>query len=164
MSWRTVGSRFDDKVGDIAERATRQMTRRQAVRTAVIGGATGLGALTIGVEPALASCASNCGPTPRCSSCPSNGCPSGYSLCKGCSTCNCFNNYGYRCEWPSGYWIACNSLGHGYGYDICYDCISGGNCSGWCTCLSSCICCQCLAPADVIAEQKRIQHFAAAMN
>jgi hypothetical protein len=75
MSWRIFGSTFDDKVGDLAERAARRMTRRQAVRTAVLGSATGIGALTIGVQPALGSCVGNCGPTPRCSGCPGYGCP-----------------------------------------------------------------------------------------
>jgi len=164
MKLRGFGAKFDNTVGDLAERAARSMTRRQAVRTAIIGGATGIGALSVGVEPAWASCSSNCGPTPRCSGCPNNGCPSGYSLCKGCSSCGCFNKYGYRCEWPSGYWIACNSLGAGYGYEVCYDCIPGSNCSNWCTCLSGCLCCGCGSPQDVVAEQKRVQHLAAAMN
>lgn len=159
MRLTTLGTRLDTRVGDLAERASRGMTRRQVMRTAVVGGATGIASLSIGVNPALASCASNCGPTRRCSNCQSHNCPSGYSLCKGCSTCNCFNNQGYRCEYPSGYWIACSGLGRGYGYETCLDCIRGGNCSGWCTCLTACSCCQCQSPEDVVAEQKRMQHL-----
>lgn len=163
MRWNRVGANFDSKVGDLAERASRSVTRRHAVRMALVGGATGIAALTVGVDPALAdACTNNCGPTRRCSNCPSDGCPSGYSLCKGSMTGNCFNNQGYRCEWPSGYWQACNRLGQGYGSENCYDCIGPGGCADWCTCLSSCICCSCQDAADVLAEQMRVQQLVAA--
>jgi hypothetical protein len=165
MSWRTLGSTFDGAVGSLAERTARGLTRRQAVRTMVIGGASGIGALSIGVEPAWAdACTNNCGPTKRCSGCPGNGCPGGYSLCKGCSTCNCFNSQHYRCEWPSGSWMACSGLGRCRGgYEICYDCIGSGGCHNWCTCLSECLCCNCCTPDEVKAEQQAIQQQIAAM-
>jgi hypothetical protein len=158
MTWRHLGESFDARVGSMAERTARRMTRRNALRTAVVGGAAGIAAVTIGQMPASAnSCTSNCGPTPRCSGCPADGCPSGYSLCKGSTTSNCFNEQRYRCEWPSGQWVACTGLGHGYGYEICKDCKGPGGCTEWCTCLTNCICCQCLAPADFKAEQLRMQ-------
>lgn len=50
------------------------------------------------------------------------------------------------------------NLGKGLGYKVCYDCIGAKGCEGWCTCLSACICCRCVSPADVRAEQYRLQH------
>lgn len=162
MRLRTIGARFDSGVGELAERASRRVTRRQAVRTMLVGGATGVASLSVGVSVAEASCASNCGPTKRCNSCPEYSCPSGYSLCKGSSTGNCFNKQGYRCEWPSGYWLACNKLCRGYGYQNCLDCIGPGGCANWCTCLTATSCCGCSTASDVVAEQYRIQHLIAA--
>jgi hypothetical protein len=156
MWFSRLGSKLDERVGAMAEKTTRSVTRRHVLRTALVGGATGVGALSIGVDPALASCASNCGPTRRCSGCRRHKCPLGWSLCKGSSTNGCFNDQGYRCEWPAGYWVACNNLGHGYGARLCLDCING-NCATWCTCLTHCHCCGCTSAADVVAEQKRIQ-------
>jgi hypothetical protein len=161
MSKWNLGKRIDSGVAAATEKATRTMARRAVLRTAVTGGAISLGALAVGQAPAFATekCSQgiDCGPTRRCSGCPSTGCPSGYGLCKGSSTGICFNNQGWRCEWPSGEWIACNGAGRGNGYYICYDCKGPGGCAKWCTCLSACICCQCLTAADLVAEQKRIQ-------
>jgi hypothetical protein len=49
-------------------------------------------------------------------------------------------------------------LGKGLGYKVCYDCIGASGCKGWCTCLSDCICCGCASPAEIRAEQRRLQH------
>lgn len=161
-----MGEKLDTRVGSIAERINRRMTRRNALRTAVLGGAAGIASLALGQSPALAvTC--DCGPTYRCGHygypCPNTGCPSGYSLCKNSSTayCSCdqghYNRQGYCCEYSSGQWVACSGLGHGYGYELCYDCLGPGHCADWCTCLSTCICCQCLTPQDVRQEHKRLQ-------
>jgi hypothetical protein len=159
-----LGSQFDERISDIAERTTRRVSRRNALRAAVVGGTIGMAQLAMGQTPALAdACTNNCGPTRRCSGCPAAGCPSGYSLCYGSGSSNCFNDQGYRCEWPAGEWTACTGLGRfGHGIEICYDCIHGSTgsdaaCDGWCTCLSQCICCNCTSPADVKAEQRRLQ-------
>jgi hypothetical protein len=160
MTWRKLGPDFDTRVANLAERTTRRLTRRDALRAGVMGGAAGIAALTLGQSPASAK-ACDCGRTPRCNGCGSNGCPSGYSLCKGSKTSHCFNNQGYRCEWVGGSWIACTGQGRGHGYFICRDCKGSGGCATWCTCLSTCICCQCLTSEDVRAEQKRLQELGA---
>jgi hypothetical protein len=157
MSWKQAGERFDARIGDLTERAARRVSRRGALRGVLLGGTTGLAALAVGERPALAADC-QCGPTRRCSSgCPGVGCPSGYELCKGSPSSDCFNSQGYRCEWPQGTWIACMGAGKGYGYRVCYDCIGAAGCEGWCTCLSECICCRCETAADVRAEQRRLQ-------
>jgi hypothetical protein len=151
-------SRNPGKPGSLTERVARRMSRRDALRRVVMGGTTGLAALAVGNSPAQAqTCA--CGPTQRCAKCPDVGCPSGYYLCKGSYSSDCFNAQGYRCEWPSGNWIACMGLGKGLGYKVCYDCIGPSGCEGWCTCLTKCICCNCDSPADIRAEQQRLQHL-----
>ncbi|HBW18397.1 MAG: hypothetical protein ACLPN6_05645 [Streptosporangiaceae bacterium] len=156
MSWTGLGGSLDARVGALAERAMRRISRRDALRGAVVGGTAGLAALTLGERPALAeSC--DCGPTRRCAGCPDIGCPGGYSLCKGSFSSDCFNGQGYRCEWPQGTWIACMNAGKGYGYKVCYDCINHAGCKDWCTCLSECICCDCASVRDIRAEQHRLQ-------
>ena len=156
MSWKRAGDRFDERVGDLAERIARRVSRRDAVRGALLGGATGLAAIALGESPAQAQ-ACMCGPTRRCSGCPDTGCPHGYHLCKGSFTSDCFNDQGYRCEWPQGYWIACMGKGSGLGYKVCYDCKNKAGCSEWCTCLSKCVCCDCETALDVSNEQHRLQ-------
>jgi hypothetical protein len=156
VSWRQAGERFDARIGDLAERAVRRVSRRNALRGVLLSGTAGLAALAAGERPALAA-GCTCGPTPRCSGCREVGCPHGYELCKGSLTSDCFNKEGYRCEWPQGTWIACMGTGKGYGYRVCYDCIGASGCTDWCTCLSDCICCNCETVADVRAEQRRIQ-------
>jgi hypothetical protein len=157
MSRRRSRASLDDRIAAVTERVARTVSRRDALRRVVVGGTTGLAALAIGSSPALAvTCV--CGPTRRCSNCPAVGCPPRHHLCKGSFTSKCFNDQGYRCEWPSGSWIACTGLGKGLGYKVCYDCIGPGGCRKWCTCLSACICCGCASPADIRAEQHRLQH------
>ena len=146
----------DDRVGELAERIARTVNRRDVLRRVIVG-ATGLAALAAGARPAEAS-ACICGPTRRCSGCPDVGCPPKHHLCKGSFTGNCFNVQGYRCEWPSGSWIACTNLGRGLGYRVCYDCIGASGCKHWCTCLSACICCHCAGAADVRAERRRLEN------
>jgi hypothetical protein len=161
MTWRQLGSAFDARISQMTERATRRMSRRNVLRTAFVGGAASIAAISIGETPALAldsQCAANCGPTRRCTAeCHRHGCPNGYMRCKGSFTSNCFNNQGYRCEWPTGQWIACTGLGHGNGYKICKDCIGPGGCPDWCTCLTTCLCCHCTTAADFKKEQQRVQ-------
>jgi hypothetical protein len=156
MSWKRACDRFDARVGDMAERIARRVSRRDAVRGALLGGATGLAAIALGESPAQAQTCM-CGPTRRCSGCPDVGCPHGYRLCKGSFTSDCFNNQGYRCEWPQGLWIACMGKGKGLGYRVCYDCINKEGCSKWCTCQSRCVCCDCETADDVRREQHRLQ-------
>jgi hypothetical protein len=156
MSRTRVPASFDARIGAIAERVVRKLSRRDALRGVVVGGTAGLAALALGERPAWAQ-ECDCGPTRRCDGCPGVGCPPGYHLCKGSYHGNCFNSQGYRCEWPSGFWIACMNLGGGLGYKICYDCINHTGCPNWCTCLSTCICCHCRDARDVRAEQHRLQ-------
>ena len=156
------GARLDARIGGAAERAARRLSRRDALRGAVVGGTAGLAALSLGQRPALAEAeVCTCGPTRRCSGCPGTGCPPGMRLCKGSASSSCFNNQGYRCEWPNGTWIACMNMGTGYGYKVCYDCIGKAGCRDWCTCLSQCICCRCQTVADLRAEQHRIESASA---
>lgn len=154
MNWLR---KADDRVGHMTEHAYRKLGRCAMVRGALVSGVAGIAALAVGERPAAATTC-DCGPTSRCSGCAAFGCPSGYSLCTGCSTCSCFNNQGFRCEWPSGSWVACTGLGVcGNGYEICRDCIGGSGCAGWCTCLSDCVACNACTEQQVRAEQQRIQ-------
>jgi hypothetical protein len=157
MGWTRWGTRLDARIGGVAERAARRLSRRDALRGAMVGGTAGIAALSLGQRPAEAAQVCHCGPTRRCSGCPGTGCPKGHHLCKGSVTSSCFNNQGYRCEWPNGTWIACMNMGNGYGYKVCYDCIGASGCKGWCTCLSQCVCCQCKTVTDLRGEQQRMQ-------
>jgi hypothetical protein len=160
MALRRLGATFDTRIGLMTERATRLMSRRNALRAAFVGGAASLAAISIGETPALADdtdCAANCGPTPRCTGCLHYRCPTGYGKCRGSPTGNCFNNQGYRCEWPAGQWIACTGIGEGHGYKVCKDCIGPRGCPDWCTCLTHCYCCNCKTLEDFKREQQRIQ-------
>lgn len=164
-----MADRFDAGVGNAVERMARRLSRRDALRTAVLGGAASVAALTLGQKPALAvTC--ECGPTDRCShynrTCPSSpGCPEHYIRCKNKSSnyCSCdqghYNWQGYCCEYSGGTWIACTGLGSGHGYKVCTDCLGprpGKHCRDWCTCLSACVCCSCTTAKDVRGEQKRL--------
>ncbi|MGI8447987.1 MAG: hypothetical protein ACR2MP_12570 [Streptosporangiaceae bacterium] len=171
MKWKKLGAGLDTHISDISEQAARRLSRRGALRAAVVSSVAGIGAVALGQAPAMATekCSKGlqCGPTKRCSGCggASNGCPSGYHLCKSSGECAYGkknpNKQGYYCEWASGSWIACNGAGtSGAGYYVCYDCVDQG-CSGWCTCLSGCICCKCTTAAELKAEQKRQQMLAA---
>ena len=158
MGWTRWGHRLDARIGGAAERAARRLSRRDALRGAVVNGTAGLAALSVGHRPALSPAqACQCGPTRRCAGCPGTGCPPGYHLCKGSFTSGCFNRQGFRCEWPSGTWIACMNMGKGYGYKVCYDCINKNGCRDWCTCQSQCICCGCATVADLRTEQQSLQ-------
>lgn len=173
MSWARMGEALDARVGSMAEKITRRISRRDALRTAVVGGATGVATLVLGQKPAFAVYC-YCGPTYHCSyyrhTCPSRpGCPSGYILCKNSSSayCSCdqghYNQQGYCCEWAAGSWIACSGLGSGHGFKVCSDCLGPAReCAYWCTCLSSCQCCNCTTPADVRAEHQQVQRDLAA--
>ena len=156
MSRKNLAASVDARIAAMTERVVRRMSRRDALRSAVVGGTAGVAALALGQLPAQAATCT-CGPTRRCAHCPGLGCPSGYHLCKGSFTSSCINKQGFRCEWPSGTWIACMNIGKGYGYKVCYDCINASGCKNWCTCLSECICCQCETARDIRAEQRRIQ-------
>jgi|SRR5215469_8325433 len=172
MSWSGLGDKFDRSVGRVTERVNRRLTRRDALRTAVLGGAASVAAVTLGQKPALAvDC--QCGPTPRCnrydsSPCPKTpGCPTGFKLCKNRSDqfCSCINGHGNTagscCLWSSGNWIACTGLGSGHGYKVCSDCVRHNGCSRWCTCLSNCVCCTCTTAEDIRREQLRLSALAA---
>jgi hypothetical protein len=156
MSRKHLAATVDARIGTMAERVVRRMSRRDALRGAIVGGTASVAALALGQLPAEAATCT-CGPTRRCAHCPEVGCPSGYHLCKGSFTSDCINKQGFRCEWPSGTWIACMGRGKGYGYKVCYDCINKSGCANWCTCLSECICCECETTRDIRAEQRRIQ-------
>jgi hypothetical protein len=172
-----LGQKFDSRIARLSEGLARRISRRDALRTAIVGGASGIAALTLGQRPALAQTC-YCGPTYRCNDyghdCHNYGCPTGYELCKNASDyyCSCaqghFNRQGYCCEYTAGTWVACGGLGKGYGYELCYDCIATGKgdaghgntkdrCTDWCTCLSACICCTCTSPDQVRSELSRVQ-------
>lgn len=163
MRSRLLGDGVDTHVADVSERFIRRVSRREALRTGVLGGVGTIAALAVGAKPARANTTCHCGPTSRCGtyghSCPSNGCPSGMKLCKNSgASCSClaggYNRQGYCCEYSSGYWIACTGFCAGYGYKVCYDC-KGYGCDQWCTCLSDVLCCGCTTPAEVEAEYAR---------
>lgn len=174
MLWKRLGDRLDASIASITERATRRMTRRDALRAGVVGSTVGLAALALGERPALAARIPNsfgCGPTRRCAGCQPVACPSGYRACKITSLCGTppsfggsgggvTNSQGFWCEWPEGEWIAYHNLGHGHGYRVCLDCvkspINSTHCHGWCTCLTICVCCYCKTVADVKAEMQRL--------
>lgn len=188
MGLKDVGAKFDARISMTAERTIRRMSRRDALRAAVVGGVASAAALSLGQRPALAastpkcsSCGSSgadaycCGKTRRCSAygkkCASFGCPSGYILCKQSGECGTPPSYGgvggghknrdgYWCEYTGGTWIACNGAGKfGLGYYTCYDCVASSatsNCENWCTCLGTCVGCNCNTAADVRAEHRRI--------
>lgn len=156
MTWKELGTKLDEQVGKGTERITRKITRRDALRTAMLTGAATVGAIALGQRPALASvkCGPPCGPSPFCSGCPNQGCPSGKRLCK--------NNCHGLCNWPHGFWVYCTGYGKcGQGYTICQDCHSEGSCNV-CICLSGVICADCCSAADVLAEQQRLLGMAAA--
>ena len=153
MSWRELGTRFDDRIGRGTDRITRRISRRDAVRTAVLGGVAAAGAIALGRRPALAAvqCQAPCGShggSPHCSGCPNLGCPSGMRLCR--------NNCGTTCPYPHGTWIRCTGLGRcGHGYTVCQDCHNNG-CSDVCECESGIQCADCCSAADVQAERHRV--------
>lgn len=172
-----LGQKFDSRVARLSEGLARRISRRAVLRTAIVGGASGIAALSLGQRPALAQVC-ECGPTYRCNHyghpCRDYGCPKDYELCKNGPYyyCTCasghFNQQGYCCEYYGGTWVACTGLGNGYGYEVCYDCIKpkhyneNDRCNDWCTCLSECICCHCTNAEQVRSEMSRMQLSAAA--
>lgn len=162
MIWKDIGTKFDARVGKGTERLARRVSRRDALRTAVITGATTVGALALGQRPAFATvrCGPACGPSPRCSSgCPlTSGCPSGRVLCT--------KKAGFRCtcEWATGSWVYCSGYGRcGQGFTLCQDCIPTHSC-GICICLSGILCGQCCSPTDVVEEIRRLDTHAAVVS
>jgi hypothetical protein len=153
MSWRELGTKFDDRVGRGTDRIARRTSRRDVLRTAVLGSVAAAGAIALGQRPALAAvhCKAPCGSgggSPRCSGCPSLGCPSGMKLCK--------NNCHGLCPYPHGTWVRCTGLGRcGKGYTVCQDCHSEGSCNV-CECESGIQCADCCSSADVQAERRRM--------
>jgi hypothetical protein len=158
MTSKHLGTRFDARVGTATERIARRITRRDAVRTAILTGAATVGAIAVGQVPARAAitCPQKCGPSPMCTSpaCPTtSGCPSGKVLCKKPpSTCS-------ACEYATGSWVHCHGYGRcGQGFTLCQDCHKSGSCYV-CICLSGILCGQCCSPADVLAEYQRTQEL-----
>lgn len=162
-SRRKFSTPFDEQIGRGTEWITRRIDRRTALRTVMLTGAAAVGAMAVGEMPASAAitCPQNCGPSPMCKfgTCPSLGCPSGYSLCKNPPT-SCS---GY-CEYSTGSWVHCTGYGTcGNGYTLCQDCKPTNSCS-ICICLSGIQCGSCCKPADVRADQIKIQKQLAAMS
>lgn len=174
MKGPKLGESVDLRIASASEGLLRRMSRRDAIRTGVLGGVGAIAALAVGVKPAWAFTCS-CGPTYRCNHwgdpCPAEGCPSGYVLCQNDSSayCSCINKHynvqGYCCEYSSGSWTTCTGICGTYGYKICYDCIKSGGCDHWCTCLGDyAYCCGCNTPEDVYEEMARARSRTAAMN
>lgn len=147
----------DDKIGLAGEEVVRVVTRRKLLgRMVKIVPAAFAGASVGSIarfKDVFASC--TCSYIAVCNgSCPSGGCPSGYSTC-------CRDNGGYGCGCvyyisQGCHWVGCSNQGTcGNGYELCTDCWKG-SCGTACTCKSSCICCGCCTPAEVATEHARI--------
>jgi hypothetical protein len=149
------GERFDARVSLLSEQATRWMSRRAALRGAVLGTVVGVGAVAMGKVPAFAApptCHAggpyDCGPTYRCDhwgdSCGIHGCPTNrsYRLCKSSGPCGpngTHNTQNEPCVYASGYWVACTGGNCGRNSSrLCLDCYVPGDCRHWCTCISPC--------------------------
>lgn len=155
-AWKRIGARIDDRIGAGAEKAGRFVSRRAALRTAILTGATAIGSLALGKAPAFAAvrCPESCGPSPLCSQhCPPLGCPAHHSLCKvrgGKNPCPGL------CVWPNGTWVHCVGYGNcGEGFKLCQDCKPSGSCN-ICICISAVLCRQCCTPQDVRNERQWI--------
>lgn len=159
MITKGMSNKLDNRIGLFSERATRLLSRRAVLHSALIGAVTSISAASLGKASAVTltapSCSSgvDCGPTYRCSRYTfcgggSGGCPSNYHLCKSSGTCGPggnANTQGYHCVYASGYWVACTGC-HGSGsYKLCLDCVTNSGCTRycgcryWCTCVSPCI-------------------------
>ena len=55
MGLMRAGERFDARVGELAERIARRVSRRDAVRGVLLGGTAGLASLAVGERPAEAA-------------------------------------------------------------------------------------------------------------
>ena len=161
MNLRDVGQELDEKVLAASASMARMLSRRSLLARALQGSAATLAALTMGtmtgVKDSFATTCTHCGNwfgsgcsgcSPQCSGCPSNGCPSGRSICKA-GQCR-------PCEYSNGYWVACSGGGIcGGAFKLCYDC-KNSSC-GVCTCLSSWLCTGCCSAADVRETMAAIQ-------
>lgn len=160
MTWKDVGTKFDGYVEKTTGRMVRIITRRDALRTAILTGAATVGTVALGMRPAMATvtCPAQCCCSPFCSGCPGVGCPSGYHLCK---RPECYPGY---CEWYDGSWVHCKGYGNcGNGYTLCQDCRHNNHpCSSVCICVSQVICGQCCTQQDVRREEQRIRELLAA--
>jgi hypothetical protein len=147
---------LDEHLSMLSESLARRLNRRKAlVNTAkglfaTVTGIT-LGQLTNITNAFAVTCDCHWAQGHQCacggtgSQCPSN-----------CTTCTNSNWCNGVCNYPNGHWVSCSGLGTcGNGYKICIDC-QCPNCSYLCTCLSTCICCNCCNPKDVEAEMRRV--------
>jgi hypothetical protein len=137
---------FDKQVSVFTESVVRRLSRRKMVTRTVKGlfATVALAAIGQGTGLTKAFAANPC----TCDDgwttghlcnyygykCPSNGCPSGCSLCHS-------NDCGGWCNWSSGQWVSCSHQGHsGRGYKLCWDC-KCTTCTNKCSCLSQCFGC-----------------------
>lgn len=158
--WQELGRRIDTRIGRGVEKAGRIISRRAALRTAILTGATAAGAVALGQRPAFARvhCPERCGPSPLCRhGCPHLGCPPRHSLCKS-PPYSC----GGWCVYATGTWVHCTGYGKcGRGYRLCQDCRRHHSCH-ICICVSGILCRDCCHRRDVEAEAERIQRMIAA--
>ncbi len=158
--WQELGRRIDTRIGRGIEKAGRIVSRRAALRTAILTGVTAACAVALGQRPALARvrCPERCGPSPRCRyGCPHVGCPPRHSLCKSPPV-----SCGGWCVYASGTWVHCTGYGKcGRGYTLCLDCRRHHSCHV-CICVSGILCRDCCHRRDVEAEARRIQRIIAA--
>jgi hypothetical protein len=136
---------FDKHISVFTESLARKLDRRKMIRTSVTGLFTTVAAVTVGqltnvgqAFAATCTCDNNWTNGHPCNTighaCPSNGCPSGCSVCHN-------NDCGGWCNWSSGHWVSCSHQGaSGKGYRLCWDC-KCTTCKHKCSCLSSCINC-----------------------
>ncbi len=155
---------FDKDISTLTESVVRRLSRRKIFSATVKGLSAAAIAATLGqistVRQAFAVALDQC--TCECDFCwttgsPCSNCPSsGVSCPTGCTTCVSPDCGGW-CNYSSGQWVAyqCTGLGEGNGYKMCIDC-KCPDCNNKCTCLSGCICCNCVTPEDVKAEMKRL--------
>lgn len=158
--WRQLGSRIDTRIGRGAEKAGRIVSRRAALRTAILTGASAIGAVALGQRPAFArvTCPERCGPSPLCAhGCPDLGCPPYHSLCKHPPR-SCYG----LCVYATGTWVHCTGYGRcRRGFRLCQDCKPHHSCD-ICICVSGILCRDCCHQRDVLAEAERIQQMIAA--
>jgi hypothetical protein len=167
---------FDEQVSTFTEGVARSLSRRRVLVTSAKVAAVTVAGATLGIfvniKDAFASTCTchwyggsgnaNCPSHPGCNGI--NGvCPSGCSICV-CAVWqnnNCVQEGcvipGYGCNYPNGSWVSCTGQGTcGNGQRVCVDC-KCPNCSYVCTCLSSCVCCNCCTPQQVEDEMRRLR-------
>lgn len=152
--WRGIGREVDARIGRMTEKAVRVVSRRAALRTAILTGAAAAGAVALGQRPAFAAvrCPERCGPSPLCShGCPALGCPRHHRLCK-----HPPYSCGGLCVWSTGTWVHCTGYGKcGQGFTLCQDCKPSHSCD-ICICVSGVVCKDCCTAADVHAEREKM--------